>query len=488
MWDKIIDFINKYTNLCLIISFTLMFFLIFFIIIRPAEAALPYVQNFDSLDNGNFTAWELMTGNPVQVIDSENNYFGAKILDIDLPNPPATFYRYNFSPDSSSGVYASAWIKTQGNDNDKASVIFYDQEGIFRIQSLGVWGQSLTCGQTKFQNISANKWYWIQAETRTSDQKVRCRWKEYGGDLSNWSSYYENGQGWSGPGSVGYIGLYAQSGSSHILMDNIKMGSGSASDNDLPPDPDPVNNLSITYPANNSTTTALNYFTLQLFTDQNYATGTPRFTVYYGSSTTTWDYSSTIYGPLPGITKNSTTTRDVYISDLFSVGGPYYAYANFSTSSSIVNSEIISFYISEYATSSYYDPILPATTTESFLNSCSNFGWPINWFCDAMSFLFVPNQEVLNEFMRIKNNVFVLKPFGYLTLIDDVWKNLKLENKEAPKLEMTSPFNSTQKITLFDMSAMGETTKNKLRELSTWILYITFFGWVAETIINLFKL
>lgn len=315
-------------------------------------------------------------------------------------------------------------------------------------------------------------WHHLYFQGRTSDGLVRAKL-----DDGEWSE-------WGGSGVFRQIESISIDGGSgeYVYYDDISLTASTP--------PGPVNNLSITLPENNSTTSALNFFRIQLFTDQTYATGTPHFSVYYGNSTSTWTYNTSLYGPLAGISANSTTTRDIYISDLFSIGGPYYAYASFSTSSSVIaTSAITTFYISEYATSSYYTPELPATTTESFLSGCSNFGWPINWFCDAMAFLFVPNQNIMNEFMRVKNNVFVLKPFGYITLINDVWNNIELETgTTTPVIEMTSPFDENQKIKLFDMSVISTDTKNTLRNLSTWVLYLTFFGWLAETILGLFKL
>jgi hypothetical protein len=461
--------------------------LIFTVFVEHSYAALPYVQNFDSLSNGNFTAWDLTQGSYFQIMDSGNNYFGTKILDANPAN--STNYQYDFSPNSSSGVYASAWFKTDGNGRNQITFFNYPDNQL-KIYGVGVDGGNIKCGEDNIQAISTGVWYWLQMETRTSDQKVRCRYKEIGGEVSSWSSYRNNGSGWGGSDAMGWVGFYAGAGSGHVYIDNFQMGSGSAPDGDIPSNPI-TNNLSITYPVNNSTTTSSYFWEGEFFTNQNYYgdwNNSLFFTWKYGTSSTTWEYIENQTWVFD-ILANATSYPQFLIHHTFEIGTPYYVQLTFSSSSQIIaTSSIITFNSSRIEPTPFISPSIPATTTEAFLGECSSFGWPMNWLCDVYNFLFIPNATVLNNFMNAKDDFLYQAPAGYLTLFIDEWNDISISSSSTPSITMQVDFgNGLTDIKIFDMTLLPENLRILIHTFCTWGLWIFFLIYLYWNIKGLFQ-
>lgn len=327
-------------------------------------------------------------------------------------------------------------------------------------------------------------WHHLYFQGRTSDGLVRAKL-----DDGEWSE-------WGGSGVFRQIESISIDGGSgeYVYYDDISITSSTP--------PAPINNLSFAIP-NATTTSDFSNWWLNLYTDQEYG-GSHSFHVYYGATTTalnyhdylgpsgsgTWD-DPWINLPVPDI--NATSTWSIPKSRLFNANELVYYYGAFvNGTTTIATTSINYFIVNPLLPTPYYTPSPPATTTDTIIDVCGDFGWPVNWVCDMMAFLFIPSQSSINEFMDIQYTLDDKIPFGYFTAIKNEWYTTDLSSTTLSAIEIDNPFSvGGAEITIFDIEQAKtnypETfllIRNATKYLF-WILFSVYVVWRAINLINI---
>jgi len=427
--NKVIDFINKHINLVLIISFILMGIGILFFTIK-AEASAIYIENFN-YSTGNLTTWDT-TGIYYQV--SDTNCFDDKCLYLGLDSNGWGNYQYKEVSDPTTDIsYLSAWLRT-GQLTTGGIMIIPINTSDTAIREIKLYNSRIAVGDaiTLLYPYSVNTWYEVQVEYRKSDNYLRARYKVYGGSWNSWTDWSYAG----GSVDLKQLNLYQPAITNVGYIDNIIIGEGNAPDEDetivLP-----VNNLFFVEPFGETTSDFRNW-TLGIYTDQIYSSTTGVvFSINYGTTTNFGFLDSHRYHYSPP--QYATTGAQIFKTQPLENGTTYYFQGSFSTSSDniIATTTINSITIDGSAGESYYDPTTPeSTTTASSFIECENFGWPINWLCDGMVYLFYPSTASLNSLTGLWDSIKLKAPIGYLSVGIEALNLLTTESTSTLELPL----------------------------------------------------